>query len=490
MAQFGLCGGTYTSESPQIDAEEVFNWYAEVPESTGAKTPIALLPTPGKSVFCTLSGPSVRGLFPFQGMLFAVSGATFYQISASGTKTVLGTVQSDNNPISWAAGPNQIAFTSAGGLYVWNFTTRVFIQVPITTLFAPTVLQIVYLDGFYVILFANSDAFQISNPDDATTWPVINVGEVSVYSDNVVGMIAAYRQIGFYGPKRSAFYYDAGAPLVPILPASGAFIEQGCAAPFSLCFMDNSIFWLGQDERGAGILWRANGYTPQRVSTFACEYAWSKYTTIADAIAYTYQEEGHTFLVLYFPTANATWVYDAATQLWHRRGFWSGGFYTADRSRCFAYAFNMRLVGDWASGNVYQQSIQIATDFGNPILSTRISPTLTTELDRMYHHRVQLDCEVGLGPDQKDGAGNDQAQQIFMSFSNNCGKSWSNQQARSLGKVGEYEHRVYWDRLGQSRQRTYKFTTTARLRIANGYVRATPGYDTGERVPAQVRKVS
>ena len=178
MAQFGLCGGTYTSESPQVDAEEVFNWYAEVPESAGAKTPVALYPTPGKSVFCTLIGPSVRGLFPFQGMLFAVSGATFYQISASGTKTVLGTVQSDNNPISWAAGPNQIAFTSAGGLYVWNYTTRVFIQVPITTLFAPTVLQIVYLDGFNVILFANSDAFQFSNPDDATTWPLINVGEV------------------------------------------------------------------------------------------------------------------------------------------------------------------------------------------------------------------------------------------------------------------------------------------------------------------------
>ncbi len=491
MAQFGLCSGTYTSLSPQVDAEECFGWYPEVPESPGAKTPVALYPTPGKSLFCSLAGPSVRGEFFFQGMLFAVSGATFYQITASGTATILGTVQSDNNPISWAAGPNQIVFTSGGGLYVWNFTTSVFSQVPTSTLFLATgVIQVLYLDGFYVALFTNSDAFQISNPDDATTWPLINVGEVSVYSDNVVGMIAAYRQIGFYGPKRSAFYYDAGTPLVPILPASGAFIEQGCAAPFSLCFMDNSIFWLGQDERGAGIMWRANGYTPQRVSTFATEYAWSKYSTIADAIAYTYQEEGHTFLVLYFPKANATWVYDAATQLWHRRGFWSGGFYTADRSRCHAYAFGMHLVGDTQTGNIYQQSIAIGNDFGNPIVRTRISPTITTELDRMYHHRVQLDCEVGLGPDMTDGAGHIEAQQVTMSFSTNCGKSWSNEQSRSLGKVGEYNKRVYWDRLGQSRQRTYKFKTTAALRIANAYTIATPGYQTAERIPSQVRKVS
>src|SRR5277367_2109806 len=108
MAQFGLCGGTYTSLSPQVDAEECFNWYPEVPESPGAKTPVALYPTPGKTNFCTLIGPSVRGLFTFQGMLFGVAGSNFYQITSGGTATGLGVVASDNNPISWAAGPNQV----------------------------------------------------------------------------------------------------------------------------------------------------------------------------------------------------------------------------------------------------------------------------------------------------------------------------------------------------------------------------------------------
>jgi hypothetical protein len=491
MARFGFCNGTYQSLSPQVDAEECFNWYPENPESPGAKTAVALYPTPGKSVFCTLAGPSVRGMFDFQGVCYAVSGATFYSISSAGVSTILGTVSSDNNPVSFTGAVNQILFASAGTMYVWNFVTSTLVTIPTTTLFLATgVSQVTYIDGFFVALFSGSNAFQISNLDDATTWPLTNVQEVSVYGDNVIGMVTAYRQIGFLGNKQSVFYYDAGTPLTPLSPVSGGFIEQGMAAAYSGCFMDNSIFWLGQDQRGAGIMWRANGYTPQRVSTFATEYAWSKYSTISDAVTYTYQEEGHTFLVLYFPTANATWVYDAASQQWHRRGFWNGGFYEADRSRCHAYSFGMHLVGDTITGNVYQQSIQIENDFGNPIVRTRIAPTITTELDRVFYHKLQLDCETGLGPNSLSGSGNPLPQQVNMSFSNDCGKSWSNQQTRSLGIPGQYQTRVIWNRLGSARQRTYKITTTSSLRIVDGYIKATPGFDAVERIPAQLRKVS
>jgi hypothetical protein len=495
MARFGFCNGTYQSLSPQVDAEECFNWYPENPESPGAKTSVALYPTPGKSIFCTLSGPSVRGLYEFQGRVYAVSGSTFYELGqspiAGNFASVIGSVVSDNNPVSFAAGPNQILFTSGGTMYVYNFTTGIFSSIPTSTLFLSTgVSQVTYIDGFFVALFSNSNAFQISNLDDATTWPLTNVQEVSVYGDSVTGMVTAYRQIGFLGDKASVFYYDAGTPLTPLSPVSGGFIHQGLVATYSGAFMDNSVFWLGQDERGAGIAWRANGYTPQRVSTFACEYAWSQYPTISDATSYTYQEEGHTFWVLYFPTANATWVYDAASQQWHRRGFWNGGFYEADRSRCHAYGFGIHLVGDTQSGNVYQQSIGIETDFGNQIVRTRIPPTITTELDRIFYHKLQLDCETGLGPNSVSGSGNPQPQQVNMSFSNDCGKSWSNQQTRSLGLLGQYQTRVIWNRLGSARQRTFKITTTSSLRIVDGYIKATPGFDAVERIPAQLRKVS
>jgi hypothetical protein len=49
------------------------------------------------------------------------------------------------------------------------------------------------------------------------------------------------------------------------------------------------------------------------------EYAIQSYGNITDAIGYTYQQDGHPFYVLIFPSAEATWVYDVSTQLWHER---------------------------------------------------------------------------------------------------------------------------------------------------------------------------
>jgi hypothetical protein len=90
---------------------------------------------------------------------------------------------------------------------------------------------------------------------------------------------------------------------------------------------------------------------------------------VADAVGYSYSDQGHGFWVLYFPTADKTWVFDVATQTWHERGFWNAPIakYNAHRSWNHQYAFGKHLVGDWKTGNVYEMSINALDDFGNPI---------------------------------------------------------------------------------------------------------------------------
>ena len=123
-----MIGSSYALAATSVDAEITMNWYQDFPESPGAKTQSWLSPTPGKSVYCTLSGSSVRGEIQFQGLLFAVSGANFYQIkdngNGTGTRTLLGTVLSDNNPVSMTAGPGQILFASGGTMYVWQSASQ------------------------------------------------------------------------------------------------------------------------------------------------------------------------------------------------------------------------------------------------------------------------------------------------------------------------------------------------------------------------------
>ena len=444
--------------------------------------------------------PIGTGGIQFQGLCFAVSGAGFYQIFANGTGTLRATIASDNNPVSvnngtMAAGPNQIVFVSAGTMYVWNFTTNTLFQVPTSTLVRPVVSQVVYLDGFFVCTFSGTGQFQVSNPDDATTWPLLDTAIVSVFPDVIIGMIAAYRQIWFQGPKQTAVYYDSGAPIQPFAPVSGGFIETGSGATYSGCFMDGSPFWLGADDRGAGIAWRGNAYNPQRVSTFATEFAWAQYPAgITDAISFTYQEQGHTFWHLYFPSGNATWIYDAASSQWHQRGFWQNGVFTADRARCHFYAFGMHLVGDWATGNVYQQALNIYDDFGNPIRRVRRASTVGTELKLVSHAEMQIDMEVGLSPQPPllDGRGNPRGAQVFLRWSDDATKSWSSEREASIGKAGEFRKRVRFLRLGQSRQRTYELSCSDPVpyRIVDSYLIAPPDYPATERYAAQLRKVS
>ena len=497
MARFGFIGSSYATQSTAVDAEYTMNWYQEFPESPNAKVQSWLAPAQGKKLFCTLSGPSVRGQIKFLGLWFAVSGSNFYQIFQNGTFRLLQSgLASDNNPVSMTAGPNQILFAAAGTMYVWNFTTQVFTEISTSTLAPdnPFVSQVTYIDGFFLCTFANTGQYQVSNPDDATTWPLLSTAIVSVFPDNINSMVTCYRQIFFFGSKQTAVYYDAGTAIQPLAPVSGGFIETGCDVTYGSAFLDGSPFWIGSDDRGQGIAWRANGYNPQRVSNFAVEYAWSQYPTIMDATSFAWQDQGHTFWQILFPSANAAWLYDAATSAWHQRGFWQGNGFTADHARCHVHAFGNNYMGDWASGNIYQQSIDIYDDNSQPIRRVRRSATVATEKKYLYHYEIQLDMDTGLGPIPPllDGAGNPRDPQIYLRWSDNGGRSWGNEHARGTGQAGQFDKRVLWQQLGRSRNRIYELSCSDPVpyRIGDAYILASPAYDTAERYAAQLRKVS
>jgi len=60
-----------------------------------------------------------------------------------------------------------------------------------------------------------------------------------------------------------------------------------------------------------------NGYVPTRISTHAVENTLVN-QKIDDAIAWTYQLEGHECYVISFPSLDLTWVYDISTTMWHK----------------------------------------------------------------------------------------------------------------------------------------------------------------------------
>jgi hypothetical protein len=218
--------------------------------------------------------------------------------------------------------------------------------------------------------------------------------------DGVVAINVDHRQLWVFGTDSTEVWYNAGLANFPLSPIQGAFNEIGCVAAFSIAKLDNTLFWLGTDARGQGIVYRANGYGAARVSTHAIEYAIAQYGNLADALAYTYQQEGHSFYVLTFPSANATWVYDVATQAWHERAGWENGVFTRHRSNCQCNFGGNIIVGDFENANIYMFDLDVYADNGRVqkwLRSWRALPQGTNTLKRTAQHSLQLECEAGVG---------------------------------------------------------------------------------------------
>jgi hypothetical protein len=286
--------------------------------------------------------------------------------------------------------------------------------------------------------------------------------------DGVVAVISNYRELWVFGTDSVEVWYNVGGADFPLQRIQGAFNEIGCVAAFSIAKLDNGLFWLGTDARGQGIVYRANGYVGIRISTHAIEYAIAQYGNIADAIAYTYQQEGHAFYVLTFPSGNATWVYDASTQVWHERAGFDGGDFMRHRSNCQCNFGGNIIVGDFQSGDIYRFDLNVYADNGGIqkwLRSWRALPTGQNNLKRTAHHSLQLDCESGVG--LNSGQGSDP--QVMLRWSDDGGHTWSNEHWAGIGLIGAYGHRVFWRRLGMTlklRDRVYELSGTDPNKIA------------------------
>lgn len=414
MGRFGLCGPTYTSQSVNADCQRCVNLYPETNESGQGNAAQILLSSPGLGIFCMLPEGPLRGEFEFNGRGFAVGGTRFCEVLAGGHVLNIGNVGNDGLPATMVANQaDQLLISSAGTIYLYDLAANILSQ-PAA---APANISIVeFSDGFFLALSKNSNQFQLSNSLDGNTWSGINVAKVSVFPENLVTMIVDHREVALLGSKRSAVYFDSGGTF-PYDVVPGGFIEQGAAAIYGRSRLDNSVFWLGKDENGQGIAWRNNGYTPQRISNHSVEFLWSRYPRIDDAISYAFQDQGHTFWHIYFPSGlndsglplGASWRYDAATQMWHEVSAWDAeaGRYTAHRSMCHMFHLGMHLVGDWGSANIYQMSSptekagggwNFCDDAGTLIRRMRRSPHVGTLGKRTFHNALQLFVEAGVGP--------------------------------------------------------------------------------------------
>ena len=460
-----ILGSTYVARSVNAADARMVNLFPEIIPEAG-KEPAFLQRAPGLRKLATIGNGPIRGLWEYGGFMYVVSGNQVYKVNSSYTATLLGTVANASGPVSMVDNGTQLFIACNGPSYIYNATTNVFQQ--ITDGDFPGAVTVGYLDGYFVFNEPNSQRIWVTSILDGLSVDPLDFASAEGSPDGVVGIIVSHRELWVLGTNSVEVWYDAATQGFPLERIQGAFNELGCAAPYSIAKMDNGVFWLGKDARGQGIVYRANGYTGQRISTHAVEWHIQQYGNLSDTIGYTYQQDGHSFYVLVFPSADTTWVYDVATQSWHERAGFANGEFTRHRGNCQVFFNNQVIIGDYQNGNIYAFDLDVYADDTNIqkwLRSWRALPTGQNNLKRTAQHSLQLDCESGVGLNL--GQGSDP--EVMLRWSDDGGHTWSNEHWTTIGKIGQFYRRVFWRRLGMTlklRDRVYEVSGTDPVKIA------------------------
>lgn len=368
----GFVGPSYRARSINFDGERSINVYLETAAAGRPASEAFFLNRPGLTPYIQLSAGNIRALFAQDGRAFAVGGSIFAELFANQTAIIRGTVQVDSHPAyicSNGTGGNKLMVISGGLGYVFDLSTNTFSQITDDAFPNPCVMG-TFFGSSGIALASNGEVF-LSEPEDFTVWNGLDVVQQSESSDKTLAIARTHDTLWLFGSLTTAPWYQNGSSSI-LAPVQGSLIEHGLIAPYSIAALDNTLFCLGGDPLGAGSVYRYDGYTPKHISTPALETYLQQVKEaggrIDDAVGYAMQFDSHLFYVLYVPSAPTTPVYDVSTDSWFEWTRWNPQTTRHEpfRGRCHAYAFGKHLIGDRASGTIYEGRL---TAFGDQVVA-------------------------------------------------------------------------------------------------------------------------
>jgi hypothetical protein len=416
----------YQHKAAPVSVQRCLNLYPE-PTPEGE---YVLLPTPGLAVLADTGTDEIKALHKLNGLYYLIAGSSLYSMTSQGTLAHLGDVGNDcvqivdNGFELFIPGDTSFVYSVENGLE--PVTDDGFLGASTAT----------YQDGYIIVSVPDSSSFQISGLNDATDWTATDYASAEGSPDKLVRVISDHRELWLFGESTTEVFYNSGNADFPFERTT--FIERGCGGKWTVQKDDNSVFWLGDD----GVVYRANGYTPVRVSTHAIETEIKGYTS--EPRSYLHEYEGHKFYILSY--SEGTWAYDISVSRWTERGSYG---LTRSRVNCICDD----IAGDYANGKVYRFNGETYDEGGETLQRIAVTPFIgewdtVSVLNKLT---IQFEQGTGLPNDQGDDP------QVMLDWTED-GKTWSHSLSRSIGALGEYNWQTIFHRLGTFRKRAFRLT--------------------------------
>lgn len=401
---FPIVGGSYADDTKPWSVQDTVNYLPVSAERSGTRSASMLKSAPGFTTFCDLgTGLPIRGAHNAEGLFLVVSGNTLFSVSPKGVATSLGTIPGVGR-VSMAhnqvTGGNQVAIANGLGGYVYDTTKSTLTQ--ITDEGFVGAIDFAYVDSYIVGVEPGKRFWFTSDLADATSYNTLDRYEAEGSPDKIMGLIVTHREVWVMGERTIEPFQNTGAAEGTFQRAAGMVMERGLASTFAMALLDNSVFWLGDD----GVVYRANGYQPVRISTFPIEQAISR-CNMSLAFAFTFEEQGHKVFYLTFPDGQ-TWGFDVASGEWHRRQSygmsrwrlntltnWNGGWYGGDFTNGKIY----RLDWDSSSESFWplerRRVCGVFHDNQNRVVIDAIALVIDTGLDKAASHNLGIYGSLG-----------------------------------------------------------------------------------------------
>jgi len=345
-------------------------------ERDGSSTPqsedekIMLLQRPGLDAYYELPGP-VQGLYttdnPGFNYTFGVAGNKLYSFNSSGS-VELGTLSGSTSKVSFAANFDRLVVVNYPKVYCYGASSTstfpTFREIVLPDLFGTgpvRAVDVAHLNGYLVIACEDGTYVWIA-PGENGVDP-LNFATAESDPDGLVGVDVVHNNLVFFGKRSIETWQPSGNADLPFQRAVGQDYERGCFYRETIVHMDNSVFWVGDDNK----VYRADN-VPKRISTDGIDERLRLASGATDAWSFSF--DGHLFYVLSIP-GQGTFAYDVATDIWSQ--FSSQG--SLNWKPWVGCALDADFIcGDRTSGKVWKVSSSATDD--NVAFSRRASATV------------------------------------------------------------------------------------------------------------------
>lgn len=439
----------YQSESGMFSSQRCINMFMQN-GSDGTKNNYMVKKIAGQELYLDIPDiPSVDNFYLKGTNIYLVGQNSFYQVDSDKVITYLGDLGEFTGRVQFAELNDYICvLTPENELYTYNEDTEVFGKV--TDVDFPTASSMCVLTQRIIVSNKDTQQFFWSELGDPTSWTALGFASKEGNPDNLTACVVNSGSLWLVGERNTEIWNPTDNTSLPYARVGSVSVEQGSLAKDTIQTIDNNLIWVS-DSGSVNI---ARSYNATKISTDAIDNEIGKFS-LDDAFAFTYEQYGHSFYVLTIPD-EITLVYDIDTGFWHERKSKDKNDW---RISNIVYLNDVAITGDKYIPKLYTMSKDLFTEADDEIIWVNVFPIVYDDDKRLIHDSLLIDIDSGLGENDNTDP------KITMDYSDNGGKTWSNFREISIGKVGEYNTRTIFRKLGMARNRIYRIQGASETEI-------------------------